>query len=761
MSPSPSHSAPGRRVTRSGNSKSHPGLVDRPSSRCTPSEVAATKEAKKAEQEALAKSKKKKKADLAEIELQMKEMEKKQRQIRQEHSKPKEIPGRGKKAAPEVQVPEPVSQHEMRSKSKRKRTPTAEITTTEEESSDEEPPTPSPNDNRSSPLSECGTDDDQGDTVAEKTPKLPKKKARSSGSNLPSRDGTEGSIAGEDEQASNNAEDNLGHALSPRTAPRGSTATSQKSSRIANWASSFLSAALSTLVPRKVQVSATSDSQPSLARTAAVSATPCMLPPTRNDREKPKPRPKGKGKKPERTVEEEVDDRAIEVKREPVSDREMEERGYVETDDEALEALAAKRSPIKHGARLTSEAIVKCEPVDLATPGKPKKASASKRPTEPKSAPATSVDKGLHTSKKSSSQRWAGSSKDKPIEIDYDDNNRGVDSSRASTATGQSKSRSAPRNSDLPDGAHRHNAWRAKFVPTFLKALGVLEDPWGVSDKRLLKILQEIWDAVYGNEIPLVVEINDAIHSLATQRMYEWRCAFGHTAMGTFESFFDACPADFPDTDARRDFCFRILQGGRVFFKDPEGEEKEGLYRSPFVLPGIAAHMDVIQGAVHIPALFPSPIDEYPYGAIGMAAAGAYRVALLWCLRKLAYDSKGNVYAIKALNNNTGKWSNKDSAFSISNFGGKAIQCSRSARKLSIKSLDKLVEESLNLAHIDTSQAPLHAPPELSIDVDFDFAMLTEVLLHLSILAAQLIFYVTSGLVWPRQRSQPMGSAPN
>ncbi|KAI0646735.1 hypothetical protein C8Q79DRAFT_925454 [Trametes meyenii] len=177
---------------------------------------------------------------------------------------------------------------------------------------------------------------------------------------------------------------------------------------------------------------------------------------------------------------------------------------------------------------------------------------------------------------------------------------------------------------------------------------------------------------------------------------------------------------------------------------------------------GLTGHMDVIQGAVHVSSLFPSPVNEYPYGAIGMAAAGAYRVALLWCLRKLAYDSKGSVYAIKAFNNNTGKWSNKDSAFSISNFGRKAIQCSRSARKLSIESLDKLVEAALNLAHIETSQTPLHAPPELNIDLDFDFAMLTEVEFYLSILDVQLIFPITSGLVRQmRHSSRPMGCIPN
>ncbi|KAI0667183.1 hypothetical protein C8Q78DRAFT_1082317 [Trametes maxima] len=410
------------------------------------------------------------------------------------------------------------------------------------------------------------------------------------------------------------------------------------------------------------------------------------------------------------------------VKQEPISDHEMVERGYIETDDETAEALAAKGSPLKHGARLTSTALVKCEPVNLATPGK-KKAIAPKRSVESK-------NKGSRTASKK--VRSQGISKDKPIEIDDTDDN-GAETS-ATTAT--VKSHTAPKNSDLPSAAHKHNAWRTKFVPTFIKALGTREDPWGISEKQTIKILQLIWDVIYGEEVPWTIELNDAVHSLATQRMYEWRSAFGHTAMGTYEAFFDACPTEFPDVEARKNFCLRIIQGGRLFFEDPEGTECKaracsGLYRSPFVIAGLAGHMDVIQGAVTIPGLFTSAIDEYPYGAIGMTAAGAYRVALLWCLGKLAYDSKGNVYAVKTFNNNTRKWSNKDSSFSIANFGGKAVQCSKSARKLPTKSLGEVVEAALTMAGMETVRPATEMPPELQLDFNFDFAMLAELSLVL------------------------------
>ncbi|KAI0650193.1 hypothetical protein C8Q79DRAFT_1006481 [Trametes meyenii] len=725
MGPKVSNPTSARRVTRSRNATSHPGLIDRGSSRRTATEVAAEKEAKKAHQEATVKAKKKREHTLSEIELQMKENENKQ------HWRYDDLISKAKVQELEDVVPEPqpTSQLQARSvKLKRKRTPVPEVPTTEEESSEGEPLTPSPNDNRSSPLSECESDNNQGDACTEKTPKPPKKKIKSGKPDVHSRDDGE-EIAVDDAM---DTEDEIYYGDEQSQAggqsastPRSSTATSQKSSRVANWASAFFSSGLKTPVPHKGPTTANGQQ---LVRAAAVSVTPCMLPPTaKAGSVKPKPRPKGKGKGTVRKGDQEATDRTTtNVKQEPVSDGEMiEERGYIETDDETSEALAAKGSPIKHGARLTSAALVKCEPVDLATPGKIKKAGASKRSAEP---PRVSSKRDKDSRAASKKARSRGVSKEKPIEIDDSDD----DGAEKSATTATVKSRAAPKNSDLPSAAHTHNAWRTKFIPTFLKALGTREDPWGISDRQTIGILQPIWDAIYGEDVPWTIEVNDAVHSLATQRMYEWRCAFGHAAMGTYEAFFDACPTEFPDVEARKEFCLRIIRGGRLFFEDPEGSENTGLYRSPFVIAGLAGHMDVIQGAVAVPDLFPSAVDEYPYGAIGMAAAGAYRVALLWCLRKLAYDSKGNVYAIKSLNNNTGKWSNKDSSFSITNFGGKAIQCSKSARKLSTQSLGKIMEAALTVAGMEPARPAAEMPVELQLGTDFDFAMLVEVPFYLA-----------------------------
>ncbi|KAI0667182.1 hypothetical protein C8Q78DRAFT_1082316 [Trametes maxima] len=228
-----------RRVTRSGNAKSRPGLVDRPSSRRKPLEVTAAKEAKKTQREAIAKMKKKKEQTLAEIELQMKENKKQQRQLRQEHSKPKAT-RREKHMAEEEHAQDaapgllPASQLQAHSNgSKRKRTPMPEALTTEEETSKGEPPTPSPNGSRSSPLSECVSDDDQG-AATEKTPKPPKKKVKSGISDVHSRDDVE-KIPEEDAEYTEDEIESAEGSKQPRTGgsqsastPCSSTATSQK-----------------------------------------------------------------------------------------------------------------------------------------------------------------------------------------------------------------------------------------------------------------------------------------------------------------------------------------------------------------------------------------------------------------------------------------------------------------------------------------------------------------------------------------------------
>ncbi len=121
--------------------------------------------------------------------------------------------------------------------------------------------------------------------------------------------------------------------------------------------------------------------------------------------------------------------------------------------------------------------------------------------------------------------------------------------------------------------------------------------------------------------------------------MYEWRGGFGSTGLRGYERFFRALPREFSDAVARAKFCKKILPGGRLFFEVPDGNDNkvcvlsscpghspliicQGLYRSPFVIAPLANHLEMIQDAIDIPGLYKTDADEYPCGAIGLAAAG-------------------------------------------------------------------------------------------------------------------------------------------
>ncbi|KAL7278554.1 hypothetical protein ACG7TL_007553 [Trametes sanguinea] len=409
------------------------------------------------------------------------------------------------------------------------------------------------------------------------------------------------------------------------------------------------------------------------------------------------------------------------------------EGGFIGSEDEGEEALAAKSSPVKGGARSTSSALVQCEDVDLATPGKPKKRGSAKGSSSGVSGASTSSTKTTNTSLSVASKAsLGGGSQEGAIEFedkgDNDNNNDGDndgdndddddddddnDDARSAVTNTTAKSRSAPKNADLPAGAHDRSKWRLQFIPTVLRILGAHEDPWNLSDKVMVKLLQKVWDSVYGEAIPHRVRVNDAVHALSTQRVYEWRSAFGHAALRAFESFFESRSKLFPDPDACRQFCAKILDNCRLFYKNPEEEARRGLYRSPFIISAMATHMSAIHGAVQDASLYGSIEEQYPYGAIGLAAAAVYRVATLWQAWKINYGKTGRAVIIKTVNIYSGKLSSKDTDFSSANFSTTTSDCARSARNLPAASLDRIVEAASIAAQLPSARAKPRNGPSL------------------------------------------------
>ncbi len=103
------------------------------------------------------------------------------------------------------------------------------------------------------------------------------------------------------------------------------------------------------------------------------------------------------------------------------------------------------------------------------------------------------------------------------IEIEDDDENDDVevevdiDFPQATRAP-----RNTARNSDLPQCATVNNTWRRVFIPTVLAWLGSLDDPWLSSDLVTIPTLRKIWDAVYGENSPYTIVVNDPVWALVS-----------------------------------------------------------------------------------------------------------------------------------------------------------------------------------------------------------------------------------------------------
>ncbi|KAL7280188.1 hypothetical protein ACG7TL_006607 [Trametes sanguinea] len=706
--------------TRSSNSENHPGIVDAPNPRRSHDQVKAAKAAKEAEGIKRKLRDRKREETLAKKEIEMEAEEKVIRQSREKHS------GSAERAAGKQKQKTKASSTNKSFKRKSKDDEPQE--SLDEAASQSDAPTPSPyvtqTDSESeSELSEPigGWSSSEDGIAIEETPKPPKKKAKKA------TDKVKESLRQRVEAVKTGlAEFDVDMADAVSEAPTSSsTATQKNRSRISAWAAGMTKSAATTPLTAKPRTTLGT-------RTIAVPPTPYAAALVEkkgkkgdthkleadaarsNDRDHPKGVAKAAVK---------VRPRAVKVKAEPVSDAEVVEQGFVGTEDEGMEAAAAEASPVKNGVRKTSEAIVRAQDVDLTSPTKPKGAvkGAMKR--------VLSVSS---TATASSSAAFSESgSQGKPIQLDLDD----LSSERSSKKSSTGKSRVLPRNGSLPEGAHHNSLWKAKFLPTFIKALGTREDPWNVPDVEMVALLQSIWNAVYEDQPRHTVKVNDVVHALvrallisgfitltnseATQRMYEWRSAFGSAAKDSFESFFASLPADFPDTESRRQFCASI-KSGRVFFKDPEGSSKQGLYRSPFVIAALAVHMNAINGAIEVQGLYSTASDQYPYGAIGLAAAAAYRMCVLWDLGKLGYNDSGQLRLINDKDSISGKVKKKDTDFSSNNFSRTTSQCARSARKLQPASLDQIVDDAYACAKLAAPRRSTSNANTLDGEVNFE-----------------------------------------
>ncbi|CDO77933.1 hypothetical protein BN946_scf184878.g1 [Trametes cinnabarina] len=766
--------------TRSSNSENHPGIVDAPNPRLSHDQVKAAKAAKEAEGIKCKLRDRKREETLAKKEIEMEAEEKVICQSREKHS------GSAERAAGKQKQKTKASSTNKSFKRKSKDDEPQE--SLDEAASQSDAPTPSPyvtqTDSESeSELSEPigGWSSSEDGIAIEETPKPPKKKAKKATDKVKEslRQRVEAVKTGLAEfdvdmaDAVSEPSPSLAHPfvppsslLHPNPPPSNrlhlNSTPRRNCSRISAWAAGMTKSTATTpltakprttlgthtiAVPPTPYAAALVEKKGKKGDTHKLEADAARS----NDRDHPKGVAKAAVK---------VRPRAVKVKAEPVSNAEVVEQGFVGMEDEGMEAAAAEASPVKNGVRKTSEAIVRAQDVDLTSPTKPKGAAkgAMKRVLSVSSTATASSSAAFSESGSQGKVRslfldvlkCPTTIVAKPIQLDLDD----LSSERSSKKSSMGKSHVLPRNGSLPEGAHHNSLWKAKFLPTFIKALGTREDPWNVPDVEMVALLQSIWNAVYEDQPRHTVKVNDMVHALvrallisgfitltnseATQRMYEWRSAFSSAAKDSFESFFASLPADFPNIESRRQFCASI-KSGRVFFKDPKGSSKQvwatfaprflpsslihhwkGLYRSPFVIAALAVHMNAINGAIEVQGLYSTASDQYPYGAIGLAAAAAYRMCVLWDLGKLGYNDSGQLRLINDKDSISGKVKKKDTDFSSNNFSRTTSQCARSARKLQPASLDQIVDDTYVCAKLAAPRCSTSNANTLDGEVNFE-----------------------------------------
>ncbi|KAN0094365.1 hypothetical protein V8E55_002652 [Tylopilus felleus] len=76
---------------------------------------------------------------------------------------------------------------------------------------------------------------------------------------------------------------------------------------------------------------------------------------------------------------------------------------------------------------------------------------------------------------------------------------------------------------DLPPGCTDDNMWRRVFLSAVAHFASTYNNPWAILTEKLLSVLQEMWDTVYGDRIEHTVTVNGPVYRLS-QHMAQWIC---------------------------------------------------------------------------------------------------------------------------------------------------------------------------------------------------------------------------------------------
>jgi len=175
-----------------------------------------------------------------------------------------------------------------------------------------------------------------------------------------------------------------------------------------------------------------------------------------------------------------------------------------------------------------------------------------------------------------------------------------------------------PKNSHLPPGTHDDGKWRLVFLPSLIYWVGNSKYAWSIPDETLRSVLQDIYLAIYNRNgcfeddsfgyhvvcIYLYFPENGSLTTScqATQRLHEWRAAFGSTAISILMAFFASMP-QYNTQEARAEYADYQLHDSRFIYEDAENDDQPGAFLSEYMVRIFAAHVSSIVGKVRVDSL--------------------------------------------------------------------------------------------------------------------------------------------------------------
>ncbi|KIJ13943.1 hypothetical protein PAXINDRAFT_13267 [Paxillus involutus ATCC 200175] len=138
------------------------------------------------------------------------------------------------------------------------------------------------------------------------------------------------------------------------------------------------------------------------------------------------------------------------------------------------------------------------------------------------------------------------------------------------TAAEGSAKKSKYKNSDLPPGATTGNKWHGVLIPTYTKWNSMLNICWGAKNSQEIEVLQLLWDVVYKCTIPAMIQGNNLIYTVATQRIAEWRGGFASASISMIHSLINS-DERFSSPQGQRDLTNFWLEGNQFLFADVAG----------------------------------------------------------------------------------------------------------------------------------------------------------------------------------------------